>query len=201
MKGLNRLIKTVKSACVYCGSSTLAANIYRDAAKRLGEVLADHNIQLVYGGGRLGLMGLVADNVLANGGQAIGFMPHYLDQFEGAHTGLNELHIVDSMHTRKSKMSERGEAFIILPGGFGTLDELFEIITWKQLKLHNKPIIVVNINNYWDPLTVLIKQIADHRFAAPDDVDLVKVVNTVEEIITHLQVTSDTTIGLPSELR
>jgi uncharacterized protein (TIGR00730 family) len=194
------LVKTVKSVSVYCGSSTLAANVYRDAAKRLGEILAHYDIQLIYGGGRLGLMGLLADAVLANGGQAIGFISHHLDQYEGAHTGLNELHIVDSMHTRKLRMSERGEAFIVLPGGFGTLDEAFEVITWKQLKLHSKPIILVNINNYWDPLIALIKQVAEQRFAAPEDIGLVTVVSSVEEIIPYIQVRSQPEVGLPAEL-
>lgn len=176
-------MKEIKSVAVYCGSSMRSEQIYKDAAIELGATLAQADILLIYGGGKLGLMGLLADEALSKGGHAIGFIPQYLDEYEGAHMGLDELHIVDSMHTRKLEMSERSDAFIILPGGFGTLDELFEILTWRQLKMHDKPIIVVNINGYWDPLLALIKQAIDCKFAYPKDANLITVVKSVKEVI------------------
>ncbi len=173
----------IKSVCVYCGSSSKAELIYQKAAFDLGKYLAEAGIQLVYGGGQLGLMGLVADGTVQNGGRAIGFITKDLEHIEGSHSHLNELHIVDSMHTRKLKMSENADAFVILPGGFGTLDELFEILTWRQLEMHDKPIIIVNINGYWDSLKVLIHNVVEHRFARPLDEKLLLFVATVEEVI------------------
>ncbi|MBI1954473.1 MAG: TIGR00730 family Rossman fold protein [Proteobacteria bacterium] len=176
----------IQTVCVYCGSSSKTAMIYQDTAIQIGELIAQNGFHLVYGGGRLGLMGLVADGVLRYGGKAFGFIPEYLETFEGGHDHLTELHIVDSMHTRKWRMSQMGDAFLVLPGGFGTLDELFEILTWRQIKLHNKPIILVNVNKYWDPLISLIKQVTEHQFAKKEDIDLLTLVDSPEEAITVL---------------
>jgi uncharacterized protein (TIGR00730 family) len=173
----------IKSVCVYCGSSTRAELIYQESAFNLGKALAAAGIQLVYGGGQLGLMGLVADGVINHGGRAIGFITQDLEHIEGGHHNLSELHIVDSMHTRKLKMSENADAFVILPGGFGTLDELFEILTWRQLEMHDKPLIIANINGYWDPLKTLIHHVVEHRFARPVDEKLLLFVPTIEEIV------------------
>lgn len=180
-------MQEIKSVCVYCGSSSRADKIYQGAALELGKSLAEAGIQLVYGGGQLGLMGLVADGVIEHGGRAIGFIPEYLVHVEGGHDRLSELHIVDSMHTRKQKMSENADAFVILPGGFGTLDELFEILTWRQLSMHDKPIIIANINGYWDSLKALVRQVIGHRFAHEKDEDLLIFVSTIAEIIPLLQ--------------
>jgi uncharacterized protein (TIGR00730 family) len=193
-------LKQINSVCVYCGSSVRADKIFQEAAYNLGKLLAQHDIVLVYGGGKLGLMGLVADGALENGGKAVGFIPEYLDQFEGAHKGLDELHIVDSMHTRKLKMSERAGAFVILPGGFGTLDEFFEILTWRQLEMHDKPIILVNINGYWDPLIALIKQVVAHKFADKSDAELAIVVSSIEEIVPKLRRAPESQVEFASQL-
>lgn len=180
-------MQPIKSVCVYCGASSKVELVYQEAAFELGKSLAKVGIQLVYGGGQLGLMGLVADGVVENGGRAIGFITKDLEHIEGGHNHLNELHIVDSMHTRKLRMSENADAFVILPGGFGTLDELFEILTWRQLEMHDKPLIIANINGYWDPLKVLIHNVVKHRFARPLDENLLMFVTTVEEVVPLLQ--------------
>lgn len=176
-------MQEIKSVCVYCGSSSRSDPIYQKAAFELGKCLADAGIQLVYGGGQLGLMGLVADGVMNHGGRAIGFITKNLEHIEGGHTNLSELHVVETMHTRKLKMSENADAFVILPGGFGTLDELFEILTWRQLEMHDKPLIIANINGYWDPLKALVRSVVEHRFARPMDEQLLIFVTSIDEII------------------
>lgn len=176
-------MQEIKSVCVYCGSSSQSELIYQKAAFELGKALANAGIQLVYGGGQLGLMGLVADGVINHGGRAIGYITKSLEHIEGGHNHISELHVVDSMHTRKLKMSENADAFVILPGGFGTLDELFEILTWRQLEMHDKPLVIANINGYWDPLKVLIHNVVEHHFARPLDENLLIFVTTIEEII------------------
>lgn len=146
----------MQSICVFCGSGLGRNPIYKEKAIVLGELLAKKNITLVYGGGRIGLMGVLADTVLANKGRVIGVIPHALEVKEVAHRFLTELHVVDSMHTRKAMMAKLSDAFIALPGGFGTLEELFEIITWAQLGIHAKPCGLLNIAGYYD---ALIKQL------------------------------------------
>ncbi len=173
----------IKYLCVYCSASDRTDEIYRQAAIELGTLIGQKHLGLVYGGGRFGLMGLVADNVLKHGGHAIGFTTEHLEGREGAHHGLSELHIVDTMHTRKSLMSKHADMFVILPGGFGTLDEMFEILTWKQLNFHQKPIIIVNINGYWNALIDLINNVIDSRFALEEHRNFVTVINSVKEVI------------------
>lgn len=180
-------MQEIKSVCVYCGSSSKTELTFQTAAFELGKALATAGIQLVYGGGQLGLMGLVADGVIENGGRAIGFITKNLEHIEGGHSHLSELHIVDTMHTRKLKMSENADAFVILPGGFGTLDELFEILTWRQLEMHDKPLIIVNIDGYWEPLKALIHNVVEHRFARPLDEKLLIYLPSVEEVVPLLQ--------------
>lgn len=172
-----------KFLCVYCGASERSDAVYQQSAVDMGKLIGKYQLGLVYGGGRMGLMGLIADAVLENGGRAVGFIPEHLDEREGAHHGLTELHIVDSMHTRKLRMSERADMFVILPGGFGTLDEMFEILTWKQLNIHKKPIVIVNINGYWDPLKILIDKVVDSQFAREEHRHFIKIVNSVDEVI------------------
>lgn len=177
----------IKSVCVYCGSSSKSELVYQTAAFELGKALANAGMQLVYGGGQLGLMGLVADGVIENGGRAIGFITKNLEHLEGGHNRLSELHIVDTMHTRKLKMSENADAFVILPGGFGTLDELFEILTWRQLEMHDKPLIILNINGYWNPLKALVRNVVQNRFARPLDENLLMYLSHVDEVVPLLQ--------------
>jgi uncharacterized protein (TIGR00730 family) len=193
------LVQEIKSVCVYCGSSPRSELIYQKAALDLGKTLAEAGIQLVYGGGQLGLMGLIADGVMNHGGRAIGFITKNLEHVEGGHNRLSELHVVDSMHTRKLKMSENADAFVILPGGFGTLDELFEILTWRQLEMHDKPLIIANINGYWDPLKALIHSVVEHHFARPPDEKLLIFVSAIDEIIPLLRQLPEPQVDVTSQ--
>lgn len=178
----------IKAACVYCGSANQVDDLYKRAAERTGELLAHAGVDVVYGGGRVGLMGLVADSALAAGGRVVGIIPEHIQRLEVDHRGLSELHVVDSMHTRKQLMVARSDAFIILPGGIGTLDELFEIITWRQLKLHDKPVIVVNVDGFWAPLLALMAHLEGTGFLRKPNLAgassaLFTVVSTVDEIL------------------
>ena len=141
-----------KRLCVFCGSQKGTNPVFAEEARQLGRALAERNIELVFGGGHIGLMGVVADAVLEAGGRVIGVIPQGLVDRELAHRGLTTLHIVTTMHERKALMAELSDAFVALPGGFGTADELFEILTWKQLKLHAKPIGLLNTAGFFDPL-------------------------------------------------
>lgn len=153
---------------VFCGSKDGAHPVFREAAGTLGQALAAHDIGLVYGGSRVGTMGAVADATLAAQGQAIGVLPHFLQEKELAHPGLTELHLVHSMHERKAKMSELADGFIILPGGPGTMEEFFEVFTWAQLGLHEKPCGVLNIDGYYDPLIALFDTMERQGFLIPE---------------------------------
>ena len=146
----------MKSVAVYCGSSAGFDDIYRQQAEVMGQTLAERNLTLVYGGGRVGLMGAVADSVLRHGGRAIGVIPDFLANKELAHLGLTELHIVKSMHERKLLMADLAEGFVAMPGGYGTLEELFEVLTWAQLGLHHKPVAVLNVGGYYNQLLALL---------------------------------------------
>jgi uncharacterized protein (TIGR00730 family) len=176
----------IKALCVYCGSSGRVAAPYREAASELGMRLAAAGIEIVFGGGRVGLMGLVADAALARGGRVTGIIPARLRDAELAHQGVSELVIVDSMHERKRLMAERADAFAVLPGGIGTLDETFEMLSWKQLGLHDKPIYLVDIDGYWATLRTLLDHIVERSFAAPRTRDLLQVVPTVGALIAAL---------------
>lgn len=179
-------MKAPKSVCVYCGASSRVADLYKDAAHALGEGLGRRDIQLVYGGGRVGLMGIVADAALAAGGSVVGIIPEHIQSAEIEHTGLTELHVVDSMHTRKRMMVDRSDAFIVLPGGLGTMDETFEVLTWKQLRLHDKPIVIVDVDGYWRPLLGLIDHMVAQGFAQHGHRGLFTVVNAVDEVFDAL---------------
>jgi uncharacterized protein (TIGR00730 family) len=157
----------IRSVCVYCGSSNRVDDRFKDAAHELGRLLGQRGLQVVYGGGRVGLMGIVADAALASGGAVVGIIPEHIQKLEVDHTGLTELHVVDSMHTRKRMMVERSDAFIVLPGGLGTLDEMFEVVTWRQLRLHDKPIVIVDEGGYWAPLRALLDHMKESGFAPP----------------------------------
>ena len=177
---------SIRALCVYCGSSGAVAAAYREAASELGVSLANAGIEVVFGGGRVGLMGLLADAALANDGRVTGIIPARLRDAELAHRGVSELVIVSSMHQRKQQMAERSDAFAILPGGIGTLDETFEMLSWKQLGLHDKPIFLVDIDGYWARLRSLLEEIVERGFAAPRTRDLLQVVPTVGALMAAL---------------
>ncbi|MCI9844527.1 TIGR00730 family Rossman fold protein [Flavobacterium pectinovorum] len=170
----------MKRITVFCGSSFGTEEIYNEQAVLLGKTLAGQNIELVYGGANVGLMGAVADGVLNNGGKVIGVLPNFLRSKEIAHQGLTELIMVESMHERKTKMNDLCDGVIALPGGFGTLEELFEMLTWAQLGLHKKPIAILNINGFYDSLIAftevmvnkgLLKDVNQQMLIVSDNID------------------------------
>jgi len=187
-------MKNIQAICVYCGSTEDVDPIYLEAAKNFGTLLAVHGIRLIYGGGGVGLMGAIADAVLARNGDVTGIMPEFLLDIEVGHEGVTEMIVVDSMHSRKQKMFELADAFVVLPGGFGTLDEVVEILTWKQLCRHDKPVLLANIAGYWDPLIALIAAIIDEGFAQPQNADLLTAVPSVEELLPALAAASEPAI-------
>ncbi len=192
---------TVKSLCVYCGSSTGEDARHREAAARLGRLLAEGGIELVFGGGRIGLMGVIADAALAAGGRVIGVIPRNLTGVELAHGRVTEMVVVDSMHARKQRMFELCQAFAVLPGGLGTLDEGIEIITWKQLRLHDKPIVLVDDAGYWAPFRALIEKVIAAGFAPPEAARLFTVVKSVDDILPALATMPEPAIsGEPGRL-
>ncbi len=157
----------MKAICVYCGSSPGMKPCYAEKAKQLGEALVEQGLSLVYGGSRIGLMGQVADAVLARGGRVIGVLPEALKTNEVAHPGLSELHIVKGMHARKAKMADLADAFIALPGGFGTLDETMEMVTWNQLGFQAKPIGFLNVEGFYDRLFHFLATTEEEGFVKP----------------------------------
>jgi uncharacterized protein (TIGR00730 family) len=176
----------IRSVCVYCGSSGAVDQRYRTAADEIGRSLAAAGIALVFGGGRIGLMGIAADAALANGGRVIGVIPAALRDRELAHQNVSELVVVDTMHDRKRVMAERADAFAVLPGGIGTLDEAFEMLTWRQLGLHDKPIFLVDVAGYWQPLRALLDHIVEQRFAKSLAPRLVEIVPSVAALMAAL---------------
>ncbi len=176
----------ISSLCVYCGSRIPKDPSHIDAAKSLGKDLAESGIRLVYGGGHVGLMGVIADATLNSGGQVTGIIPGHLHDIEVSHEKLTELHIVDSMHARKEKMFQTSDAFAVLPGGLGTLDETFEMVTWRQLRLHDKPIVLVNYKNYWRPLLDLIDHMIEAGFVEKEALGYFTVVEELKDIIPAL---------------
>lgn len=158
----------MKTLCVYCGSNAGGDPAYVALARDLGARLARDGIALVYGGGNVGLMGTVADAVLAGGGEVIGVIPQQLVDWEVAHKGVTRLEVVDSMHTRKARMFELADGFVALPGGFGTLDEMFEMLTWRQLGLGKKPCAFLEANGFWQPLMAMLDTMVRERFLHPE---------------------------------
>ncbi|GAB3251093.1 LOG family protein [Chitinimonas naiadis] len=168
----------MKSICVFCGAAMGKRDIYKDAASELGHTLAEQGLGLVWGGGKVGLMGVVADAVLAKGGETLGVIPGFMVEKELAHPDSTEMIEVDSMHTRKALMAERADGFIALPGGFGTLDELFEILTWAQLHIHSKPVGLLNVAGYFDPLLNWVRHAEQEGFIRAGHLDLFRVADT-----------------------
>jgi len=154
------------SVCVFCGSRPGTRPAFLEVARAFGAELAARGLTLVYGGASIGLMGALADAVLERGGRVVGVLPRGLERREIAHRGLSELHVVESMHARKAKMAELAGAFVAMPGGFGTFDELFEILTWAQLGLHAKPVGLLDVEGFWAPLQALAQRAADAGFVA-----------------------------------
>jgi uncharacterized protein (TIGR00730 family) len=176
----------MKRLAVFCGSRTGAAPIYADETRRLGTLLGRRGIGLVFGAGHIGLMGVLADAVGAAGGETIGVIPRSLVERELAHQQLTKLHVVESMHDRKALMAELSDAFLALPGGFGTLDEFFEILTWAQLRFHSKPIGLLNLAGYFDPLLAWIDRAISDDFVQPKNRALVIVESDVERMLDRL---------------
>ncbi|MDD1530294.1 TIGR00730 family Rossman fold protein [Bradyrhizobium sp. WBOS7] len=180
-------MSTIKTVCVYCGSGPGTNPNFIEAAKALGKALADSKIRLVYGGGSLGLMGAVATSVLDHGGTVTGIIPDFLRMRENALTRVQEMVVTPDMHERKRLMFERSDAFVALPGGLGTLEELVEQLTWQQLGRHAKPVLLANIDNFWEPLFSLVAHMRQTEFIrAGLTVDILKA-DRVEEIVPRLR--------------
>jgi hypothetical protein len=163
---------TLSAVCVFCGSQSGSRPEYAEAAAELAVVLAGRGISLVFGGGHVGLMGALADAGLAAGGRVVGIIPRHLMRPELAHRRLTELQVVASMHERKRAMAAASDAFVVLPGGYGTLEEMFEMVTWLQLQLQSKPVGILNIEGYFDPLLAFLRHAADEGFVRPEHWDL-----------------------------
>lgn len=177
----------MKSIVVFCGSSAGHDPAYMEQALQLGAALAQRNITLVYGGAKVGLMGAVADGALQAGGKVIGVLPHFLQQKELAHNGLTELVLVDTMHERKTKMNELSDGVIALPGGFGTMEELFEMLTWGQLGLHQKPIGMLNVNGFYDALHQLSQTMTEKGFLSASNRDMLLYSDQIDELLTKME--------------
>ncbi len=177
----------MKRVCVFCGSATGKNEKYLQLATRVGEIIASHRHELVYGGGRVGLMGAVADSVMKHGSRVIGVIPKTLMTKEVAHEDVSQLYVVEGMHERKKMMYDLSDAFLVIPGGMGTLDEMFEILTWAQLKLHHKPIYLLNEGGFYDHLIAYVKHSAAEGFIRPEHVNLFQVISSTEDIITVMK--------------
>jgi uncharacterized protein (TIGR00730 family) len=175
-------MEKIKSVAVYCGSSSGNNPIYEDIAYQTGRVIAEKGMRLVYGGAKVGLMGQVANGALHHDAQVIGVIPHFLKSKEIVHEELTKLFVVDSMHERKHKMYESCDAFIALPGGFGTMEELFEMLTWGQLGLHQKPIGVLNVNGFYDALLMQADKMVQEGFMKKDNRDMLLSAETIEQL-------------------
>ncbi len=175
-----------KYIAVFCGAQNAVASKHLEAGKAFGAEMAKHNLGLVYGGGDCGLMGAVANSVLANNGWVTGVFPEHLRQMEQEHKHLSETLIVEDMHSRKQLMYKRAEMFVIFPGGFGTLDETFEILTWRQIGLHTKPVIIFNHDGYWDHLVACMDNIIKTGFATAPTRDIYEVVNNMEDLVARV---------------
>jgi len=188
--------RQIQRLCVFCGSSSGTRPVYAEAAAQLGGDLAKSKIALVFGGGRVGLMGILADSVLAAGGKAIGVMPRALVEKEIAHTSLTELHVVESMHQRKSLMADLADAFLLLPGGFGSWEEFCEVLTWLQLGIHRKPCAILNVAGYYNGLLSLADHALAEGFLRPAHHRMVIVADHAQAALSQL-----TSASIPSEVK
>lgn len=186
-KAVDKSTLSMPLVAVYCGSRLGNGDVYEQAARELGSALANNGMGLVYGGASIGLMGAVADEVINGGAQAVGVIPTFMLKHEIAHEQLTRLHLTDTMHTRKTVMAEYADAFITLPGGLGTLEEIMEIATWRQLYQHEKPMIILNINGFYDRMIEHLKYTTEQGFMKQEDLDRLVVCNTISEAIDMLQ--------------
>lgn len=177
----------MKSICVFCGSRLGSKPIYRETAKSVGQLIAQQQLRLLYGGGNIGLMGVVADAVLEYGGEVVGVIPGHLQEKEVGHAGLTELHVVSTMHERKALMANLSDAFIALPGGFGTFEEFCEILTWAQLDLHRKPCGLLNVDGFYDPLLTLFDRAVDDGFLRPEYRSMVLTATDADELLMRMR--------------
>jgi len=168
--------------CVFCGSGDGDLPVYKSAAEEFGAVIAQKGHSLIYGGADIGLMGAIADSVLAHGGKVTGIIPEFLFEKEIAHLGISELITVKSMHERKMRMAVLADAFVAMPGGWGTLEELAEILTWKQLHLTEKPVAILNVDQFFTPLITMMQSMVEHRFLAKENLDNLIVSNSAQEL-------------------
>ncbi|MFP4003834.1 MAG: TIGR00730 family Rossman fold protein [Alphaproteobacteria bacterium] len=180
-------MERLKAVCVYCGSGRGDAPEFLEAARTMGRIMARNEVTVIYGGGRLGLMGAVADGALDAGGKVIGVIPGFLRTVEVDHPGVTELIVTPNMHRRKAEMFRRADGFIILPGGLGTLEEMLEMLTWRQLRQHDKPIVLVNIRDYWRPLVDLFQNTIARGFANPSVTRLWQTVDHVNQALPALR--------------
>lgn len=180
-------MSSLRAVCVFCGSQPGAQPAYVAAARELGSWLAQQGIELVYGGGHIGMMGAVADAALTAGGRVTGVIPEHLMRPEVAHQNLSELIVVDTMHTRKRTMAQRSDAFIVLPGGYGTYEEMFEMITWLQLRLQAKPVGLLNVAGFYDRLVEFLRHAAAEQFIRPEHGDLLLVDRAVAGLVERLR--------------
>ena len=177
----------MKRITVFCGSNMGSENSFHDQATLVGKTLAKQHIEVVYGGAKVGLMGALADGALSEGGTVIGVLPSFLSSKEIVHEGLSELIMVESMHERKTKMNDLCDGVIALPGGFGTLEELFEMVTWAQLGLHKKPIAILNTNGFYDALIVLIQTMVDNGFLKPENQKMIIISDKIEDLLQQMR--------------
>lgn len=174
------------SICVFCGARFGGGSLARDLAGKFGEMLAQEGITLVYGGGGVGLMGILANAALKAGGRVVGVIPRFLLEREAGHPDLDETVVVETMHERKLEMFERADAFVVLPGGIGTLEEFFEVLSWRTLGLHAKPIVILDVEGYWEPLAALLQGVVEGGFAAPTHLDHVAFVTDLNDVLPTL---------------
>jgi uncharacterized protein (TIGR00730 family) len=179
--------KSLRNLAVFCASADGARPEYRAAAEELGRALAREGIGLVYGGAKVGLMGAVADATIVAGGRVIGVIPHVLVDLEVAHGGLSELHVTDTMHTRKALMSERSDGFLVLPGGYGTFEELFEVLAWQTLRLHSKPVVLLDTASFWQPMLTMLDHCVAEGVLKPRNRAILHVAATVQEALAMLR--------------
>src|SRR5260221_3362281 len=172
--------------CVFCGARFGADPAYRDLAGRLGRLLAESGVTLVYGGGGVGLMGVVANAALAVPGQVVGIIPRFLLDREAGHPDLTETIVVETMHERKLQMFERSDGFVVLPGGLGTLEEFFEVLSWRTMGLHDKPIIILDLGGYWQPLAALLRSCVEGGFADRAHLDVVVFIEDIDQLVPTL---------------
>lgn len=179
--------KVIRRIAIFCGSSRGTERIFEEQAFELGKTLAVQNIELVYGGANVGLMGTVANGVMENGGKAIGVLPAFLKKVEIANLNLTELVMVDTMHQRKAKMNELSDGVIALPGGFGTLEEFFEMLTWAQLGLHRKPVALLNVDGFYDALLALVDTMVDRGFLRKENREMLLVSDNIEDLLDKMR--------------